>query len=81
MNLLSMSNVIQKLIPMGKNQTLNEYNKINATKIRRVYDVTNVLCSLNLIKKKSVSFRPSFLLLSKFIPLDTKTQSRKSGIV
>ena len=69
---MSMSSAIQKLIPMEKNQTLSEYNKVNATKvsnhafpsiitclnhylqIRRVYDVTNVLCSLNLIKKKTI---------------------------
>jgi hypothetical protein len=28
-----MGNVIQKLIPMEKNQTLSEYNKVNATKV------------------------------------------------
>lgn len=48
---LTMNFIIQKLIPMTTNQTLSEYNKTNATKIRRVYDVANVLCSLNLIKK------------------------------
>lgn len=34
MNHLSMSHVIQKLIPMEKNQTLSEYNKVNATKVK-----------------------------------------------
>jgi len=48
---LTMNYIIQKLIPMNASQTLSEYNKMNATKIRRVYDVANVLCSLNLIKK------------------------------
>ena len=48
---LAMNYIIQKLIPMSINQTLSEYNKANATKIRRVYDVANVLCSLNLIRK------------------------------
>jgi len=51
MDSLSMNFAIQKLIPMAENQTLSEYNKMNATKIRRVYDVANVLCSLNLISK------------------------------
>eukprot|EP01039_Chlorochromonas_danica_P000087 gene87-94_t len=54
MNCMSMSAVIQKLIPMEEKHSLSEYNKINATKIRRVYDVTNVLCSLNLLRKKSI---------------------------
>mmetsp|Transcript_28591 Transcript_28591/g.63404 ORF Transcript_28591/g.63404 Transcript_28591/m.63404 type:complete len:115 (+) Transcript_28591:1075-1419(+) len=48
---ISMNHAIQKLVPMGDCQSLNEYNKLNATKIRRVYDVANVLCSLNLISK------------------------------
>lgn len=55
MNFVSMSSAIQKLIPMDEGQTLNDYNRVNATKIRRVYDVTNVLCSLNLIRKETVS--------------------------
>lgn len=54
MNSMSMGSVIQKLIPMEDGQTLSDYNKLNATKIRRVYDVTNVLCSLNLLRKKSI---------------------------
>mmetsp|Transcript_28590 Transcript_28590/g.63396 ORF Transcript_28590/g.63396 Transcript_28590/m.63396 type:complete len:128 (+) Transcript_28590:1075-1458(+) len=52
---ISMNHAIQKLVPMGDCQSLNEYNKLNATKIRRVYDVANVLCSLNLISKNTVS--------------------------
>lgn len=63
MNCMSMSAVIQKLIPMEEKHSLSEYNKINATKIRRVYDVTNVLCSLNLLRKKSVRCQYCFLLL------------------
>eukprot|EP01033_Poteriospumella_lacustris_P015487 gene15487-11078_t len=55
MNYMSMSNAIQKLIPMEENQSLTDYNRVNATKIRRVYDVTNVLCSLNLIRKQTIS--------------------------
>jgi hypothetical protein len=55
MDCMSMSSAIQKLIPMHDSMSLDEYNKINATKVRRVYDVTNVLCSLNLLKKKFVS--------------------------
>jgi hypothetical protein len=60
MNYLSMSSAIQKLIPMEENQSLTDYNRINATKIRRVYDVTNVLCSLNLIRKQTISRKSAF---------------------
>lgn len=65
MNSLSMHSAIQKLIPMEKGQSINDYNKANATKIRRVYDVTNVLCSLNLIKKRSVSIYQFSTILNK----------------
>eukprot|EP01031_Cornospumella_fuschlensis_P035156 gene35156-42581_t len=54
MNSMSMSSAIQKLIPLEEGQNLADYNKVNATKIRRVYDVTNVLCSLNLLRKKAI---------------------------
>lgn len=63
MNFVSMSSAIQRLIAMEEGQTLNDYNRVNATKIRRVYDVTNVLCSLNLIRKETVSCFPMFLFL------------------
>ena len=59
---LSMNFAIQKLVPMEPNQTLHEYNKLNATKIRRVYDVANVLCSLNLINKNTVGAIFLFLM-------------------
>lgn len=52
---VSMGYAIQQLVPKDESQTLQEYNKKNATKIRRVYDVANVLCSLSLIKKQAVS--------------------------
>lgn len=68
MNSLSMSSAIQKLIPMEEHQSLNDYNRVNATKIRRVYDVTNVLCSLNLIRKQTVEPASiSFLMYVLFL--------------
>jgi hypothetical protein len=35
MNYMSMSNAIQKLIPMEENQSLTDYNRVNATKVRQ----------------------------------------------
>jgi hypothetical protein len=46
MNMLSMGNVIQKLIPMNKTQTLGEYNKVNATKVN--YKIGFFRTSLNI---------------------------------
>lgn len=76
MNSMSMGTVIQKLIPMDETRSLSEYNKINATKIRRVYDVTNVLCSLNLLRKKSVCTAPLSSSLQSLVLAETKLLTR-----
>jgi len=54
MNSFTMSYAVHTLIPMAENESVEEYNKKNATKIRRVYDIANVLCSLNIVQKKHI---------------------------
>jgi hypothetical protein len=58
MDAISMSYAVHALIPMGEDETTEQYNKKYATKIRRVYDVANVLCSLNILQKKYVPRPP-----------------------
>jgi hypothetical protein len=78
---MSMTEAVHVLIPLGANEQLEEYNKKNSTKIRRVYDVANVLSSLSMlhkmymprnaqtVKRETPRAEAKVLLWSSFSPL------------
>lgn len=82
MDSLCLISVIHKIIPALPGQKISDYNRVNATKIRRVYDVANVLCGLNILKKRSINKVDAYKSLEKYNKLinDFSNVSNKSNI-